>query len=243
MNEHAECVDLRQHGNVPYHTYAYYRFRELPPGEVWEVLTDEEPALLMESVNLQLRHALAWNTIEDGPPLWRLQLRRREDTEAASLVDVLERDHLRLHTLFADAIHRVGVGDLARAGAVFQQFTQGLRCHIHAENELLAPSFQAPRSSLEDDPTSIMLREHTAILDQVSILETLFAAAPVQDELAPLFALLSGQMAKHEGREELNLFPRWRAALQQAPAGSEVQLVERLKAVLNDKEAGTPLGE
>lgn len=236
MVEQGECIDLRRHGNMPRHTYAYYRFRELPLGEVWEVITDEEPELLLESVNFQLRHALSWEIIEEGPPLWRLQLRRREDTEAISLVDVLERDHLRLDKLFAEAMHCVSIGDLPQAEIVIRQFALGLRRHVHAENDLLAPSFQAPRSPAGDDPTSIMMHEHDEILKQVEMIETLFATQAGADELAPLFALLSGQMAKHEAREELNLFPNWRAALQRAPQGSEALLVGRLKEVLNGAE-------
>ena len=136
-------------------------------------------------------------------------------------------------------MHCAAIGDRQQAGGTFQLFSMGLTRHVYAENNLLAPSFEAPRNAAGDDPTSIMLREHEEILGQVSMIEDAFAQDAGAGDLEPLLALLSGQMAKHEAREELNLFPHWRAALQRAPAGSETQLVRRLKAVLNGQDVAT----
>ena len=229
MGADDEAIDLRERGGVPAHTYAYYKLRDLALGESCDVLVEEEPTLLMESVSHQLRHAIHWRVMENGPPLWRVHVQRRDDVAPTTLVDVLERDHLRLDRLFAAALHRVNDGDVAPAATYLQEFAVGLRRHIHVENDILAPAFVGPRDPLGGDPTSIMLHEHEQILEQVELLESYFAgASPEPGEVAPLFALLSGQLAKHEAREELNLFPNWNIAIRHAPAGSEQKLIEHV---------------
>ncbi len=240
MGETTICIDLRERGAASAHSYAFYRLRELRPGQVAELLSAEEPRLLMEGVSLGLRHRIRWTVSEGGPPLWRVSVVPREDVEADTLTDLLQRDHERVDRAFAEALAKINAGDVAGAGAQLSVFARGLRRHIHAENEVLAPAFVAPRSALEDDPLSIMLREHEEILQQVALLEACFAQGlPAAAEVAPFFAMLSGQLAKHEGREEQNLFPRWARALAhaaEAHPAAERQLVARVKAVLEGAE-------
>ncbi|MEJ2509252.1 MAG: hemerythrin domain-containing protein [Gammaproteobacteria bacterium] len=226
-------IDLRERGNVPAHTYAYYQLRDIRRGELREVLAEQEPTLLMESVSHQLRHEIHWEVVDAGPPLWRVQVQHRDDVPATSLVDVLERDHLRLDRLFGEALHATNEGDLERAARRLQAFSIGLRRHLHVENDVLAPAFVAPRDPQGGDPTSIMLSEHEELLAQVELLEAQFSTGlPAVEDVAPLFALLSGQLAKHEAREELNLFPNWGIAIRHAPPGAEEQVVRRVQGIL-----------
>jgi|GEM_PF-642850 len=235
-------IDLRESGTLPAHTYAYYQLRDIRRGEVREVVSPEEPTLLMESVSHQLRHEIHWEIAAAGPPQWRVRVRHRDDVPASSLVDALERDHLRLDRLFADALHATNEGDLATAARCLRGFGLGLRRHLHVENEVLAPAFVAPRDAQGADPTSIMLSEHEELLVQVERLEAYFQGGlPEAQEVAPLFALLSGQLAKHEAREELNLFPNWGIAIRHAPPGAEEQVVKRVQGILagdDDVELG-----
>ncbi|WP_024326124.1 hemerythrin domain-containing protein [Thioalkalivibrio sp. AKL19] len=214
------------------HTRAYYTLRELRTGQVFEVLLDQEPKLLMDAVSLQLRHAIHWQVRENGPPLWQLSVQRREDVAPVNLVDLLERDHLRIDRLFASALHKVNAGDLEGAAPDFRAYVDGLRRHVEVENELIVPLLDLPRNPNGQDPTSIMLREHDEILEQTTMLEHEFSEGV--DEawaVAPFFALISGALAKHEGREEQNLFPHWSRALNERP-DEAAELLQRAQALL-----------
>lgn len=237
-----EPIDLRERGELPAHTYAYYQLRGIRRGQQFELLAEEEPTLVMESVSHQLRHEIHWQIVEAGPPLWRVLVQHRDDVPATSLVDALERDHLRLDRLFGEALHAGNAGDMERAARCLREFGLRLRRHLHVENDVLAPAFIAPRDPQGTDPTSLMVHEHEELLNQIAALEDLFAsggAAP--EEVAALFAILSGQLAKHEAREELTLFPNWGIALRHAPPGTEERVIKRVQAILSGED-DTSLG-
>ncbi len=238
MNEHEPVrIDLRQRGELPAHTYAYYKVRDLQPGQVFELIADEPPRLLMESVSLQMRHGIHWRIVEQGPPVWTVRVQAREDVAAETLTELLERDHLVLDGLFADALHKVNAGKLEEAADDLRAFSRGLRRHLHVENEILAQVFQAPRDPLGQDPTSVMIREHEQIVQQLELIEGYFSGELGDTaEVAPFMGMLSGQLAKHETREEQNLFPNWQAALRRAGPESEKQLLNRVLAMLSGEE-------
>ncbi|QKT04170.1 hemerythrin domain-containing protein [Ectothiorhodospiraceae bacterium 2226] len=240
VSETSLTIDLRERGELPPHAYAFYRLRELAPGQQARVLADEEPRLIMESVSLQLRHHIHWEVVEQGPPLWTVLVRPRDEVAARTLMDLLARDHERLDKLFAQALHKVNAGDVAGAAPLLKEFATGLQRHLHAEDEILAPAFVGPRDPSGSDPTSTMLREHRDIREQVVLLESYFDddALPEPSEVAPFFGILSGVLAKHETREELNLFPQWDMALKKGldEAGRDA-LVERIRAILEGREA------
>jgi hypothetical protein len=59
-----------------------------------------------------------------------------------------------------------------------------------------------------------MLGEHDEILVQLREVESALAGGAAEAwEVEPFVAILSGTLAKHEHREESNLFPRWQTAL------------------------------
>ncbi|MFN2348558.1 MAG: hemerythrin domain-containing protein [Thioalkalivibrio sp.] len=214
------------------HTRAYYTLKELGPAQVFDVLIDQSPEMLMEAVSLQLRHGIHWQIDAAGPPLWRLSVRRREDVQPVDLVDLLTRDHLRIDRLFASALHKVNAEDLAGAEPDFRAYATGLRRHLQIENELIVPLLDLPRHPSGQDPTSVMLREHEEILEQTAMLESSFdEGVEAAWEVAPFFALISGALAKHEGREEANLFPHWARVLRSLPDGG-TELLVRAKAIL-----------
>ncbi len=238
-------VDLRQRGDLAAHSYAYYMLRTLEPGQVCELIADEDPRLLMDGVSLQLRGRIHWELVEEGPPLWKVRVRPRDDTPAGSLTDLLSRDHERLDRLFAHALACVNRTDVAAAQPYMHAFGAGIRRHLRVENEVLAPAFVAPRDPLGADPTSTMLREHDQILEQVAMIETCLEDAAAAGDGEPLneavtfMALLSGTLAKHEHREEQNLFPHWDRALAQAPGGEGGQaLLQRVIDLLGDGTGG-----
>ncbi|WP_018649333.1 MULTISPECIES: hemerythrin domain-containing protein [unclassified Thioalkalivibrio] len=221
------------------HTRAYYTLRELQPGQVFDVWLDQEPQLLMDAVSLQLRQAIHWQLQENGPPLWKLRVQRREDVAPVDLVDLLQRDHLRIDRLFASALHKVNAGDLEGAAPDFRAYVEGLRRHVHVENELIVPTLEVARGVGSQDPVTIMLREHDEILEQTALLEHEFQEGV--DEawmVAPFFALISGALAKHESREEQNVFPNWGRRLRHEP-DLAAELLEKARQHLGDG-VGTP---
>ncbi len=226
-----QVLDLRHlPPGRPAHTEAFYALKELPSGAQLMLITAEDPQLLVAQLQLQLRNRLA-ATVERAGADWHVHLRRREETAAVNLMDLLSRDHERLDRLFSDAIVHVGAGRVEAALPALREFLTGLRRHIHLENEFLAPRFPLPRDPHGSDPTSTMLREHDDILRQAQIIEELLNAPEVDiGEADTWFGLLAATLSKHEGREETRLFPMWDALLNRE--GETAAVLARAQQIL-----------
>lgn len=186
---------------------------------------------MLQSLNLQLRHHLSWQISEETPGRWRVEIRHREDVAPGDLMDILTRDHQRLDQLFGHALHLVNAGKPAEAAPFIAAFAAGLKRHIHVENDILAPGFQVPNA----DPVATMLHEHDDMLAQMANIESFFTdegRSAQAWELSPFLAILSGAMAKHEHREEQNLFPQWDIALRKASPQDRQALLARIQKIL-----------
>ena len=233
MQDLLETVDLRHEADSRLALAALAAIRELRPGRAVRLLTREDPALLLRSLNLQLRDALAWGSDlrADG---WEATIRLALDTPAQDAIDVLTRDHRRLDELLGRVLRRLNAGDAADARTMLEEFAAGLRRHIEAENHIVAPAL-GPDPALE--PLEVMLHEHDQLLAQLEEVEKCFAEAPpgaVPEawEVEPFVAILSGTLAKHEHREEANLFPPWGARLALRAAPGREALQRRVSAAL-----------
>lgn len=225
-------VDLHAEPAGRVQTAAYYAVRDLGPGESVILLTADPPELLMASLNLQLRDAVAWQ-IERDPRGWQTTVRRRADTAPSGVIDLLVRDHRRLDELLAVALRRVNANDLAGARPLLAEFAAGIARHLRAENDLLAPRLPAAVAADGADHVGIMLREHDELLAQLEQVEAVLGeAAPEPWELEPFIAILSGTLAKHEHREESNLFPRWQGALDALAPDAAGELFEAVRRAL-----------
>ena len=225
-------IDLRSEAPGRVQTAAFYAVRDLQAGDTVVLLTAESPELMMASLGLQLRDAIAWEIARD-PPGWRTVVRRRTDTAPRGVIDLLVRDHHRLDELLAVALRRVNAQDLAGARPLVTAFAAGLAAHLRVENELLAPRLSAGAAADGADPAGIMLREHDEILVQLGAVESALAEpAPEAWEVEPFVAILSGTLAKHEHREESNLFPRWQAALDAMAADAAGALFQDARRAL-----------
>jgi hemerythrin-like domain-containing protein len=112
---------------------------------------------------------------------------------------------------------------------------------MQAEDRLLAPEL-AP-SEAAAVPLEAMLREHDEIRSQLeAVEECLEADAQEAGEIGAYCAILSGTLAKHEHREESNLFPLWRGQLARLPAARQQELMARVEVVLRG-ERGEAIGE
>lgn len=233
MLEQREPIDLRTQADSHLMLAALAALRELCPGDLRVLLTREEPALLMASLNLYLRDALAWETTACGDH-WRTLVRPNADTSPRDLVDTLTRDHRRLDTLLGRALRCLNAGDAGMAHTLLNTFADGLRRHAAVENELVAPAL-GPSPGY--GPLDTMLREHDELLGQLHTVEACYAEAPAGElpqawEVEPFVAILSGTLAKHEDREENNLFPTWAAALTRCDADECAALHARVSEAL-----------
>ena len=227
MNFKTRYLDLRSTPpGMPAHTYAFYALRDLEPGTEMVLISAEDPALLLKQLQLQLRNRLCWQCVREQQ-VWRVSIRRREDTEASTLQDILSRDHERLDALLVGTLTRLRARGPIAATPEVMEFLEGLRRHIAVENNLLAPAFPSLYGPEEDNPVATMLREHEDIAKQTIMIEELFRETdpdPVEAEI--WFGLLAAALSKHEYREETRLFPLWDTLLRRyADAGALIQQV------------------
>lgn len=222
-----ELVDLRDEAPGRVQSAAFYAVKGLARGAVVVLQTSQDPALMMASLDLQLRHTLSWTILEvDGG--WRVEVKHRSDAAPRDVLDVLERDHKRLDSQLVRSMQQLGRDDPAAADTL-RAFSAALRRHIGAEDELLGPAL----GSATDGPLRIMTHEHGEILGQLVVIEECLAAAvPNAGETGAFTAILSGTLAKHEHREEDNLFPMWRARLARLPETRRRELMEQVGALL-----------
>ena len=231
MNTRDNRVDLCHVAANRLQMAAFQAVMELQRGGRIYLLTGLEPTLMMHSLNLQLRHRLNWQVIEDAPGKWRVSIRHREDVAPTDLMDILSRDHQRLDELFGLSLQLVNAGKVSEGIPLIMEFSDGLKRHVHVENDILVPAFRGPNTG----PVATMLREHDDILEQLTIIESYCSAGESVPtwELSPFLAILSGTMAKHENREEQNLFPQWDLALRHASIEDKQALMAQVQQELS----------
>jgi len=231
MAESAVTLDLRSEPASRVQSAAFYTLKSLTRGGTIVLLTADEPSLMMQSLDLQLRHNLAWR-ISASAQGWRVEVQHRADVAPQDVLDLLTRDHKRLDALLAQAMQLVNQGDIPAATPLLNAFAAALTRHVEAEDKVLAPSFGVPEER-NDAPATIMQREHHEILAQLEVIaESLAEKMPQAGEIGAFCAILSGTLAKHEYREETNLFPQWRRALKSLPENAQTELLARVSSAL-----------
>jgi hemerythrin-like domain-containing protein len=193
----------------------------------------DEPLLMVKSLDLQLQHRFTWIVRAMADGAWRVEVGRRSDSTPRDIFDLLGREHQWVDDELAKILLLLNQGESVESLSRLRYFGAALRRHIAAEDEILAPYFAAVHNSGSADPAAIMLREHQDILSQLKLVEdALVEMAPDAGEAGIYAAILSGTLAKHEYREENNLFPRWRAALAGKSAGDRDQLMVEVRQAL-----------
>lgn len=223
--------DLRGERSANLTGAALERVRVVRPGVAVTLLLSANPGLLMASLNLQLRENLHWDVVEaDGA--WRVTVRHREDAAPADVLALLAADHKHIDGLLARALSLLNRGDATAAVPLLREFAAVLKRHVAFEDGELAASLGAERA-VADEPPAVMLREHREIAQQLALVDEVLAAEPVDGaELAVYCAILSGTLAKHEYREEHNLFPLWRALLIRKESHERDALLDRARVEL-----------
>lgn len=224
--------DLR--GDAGARLAAYDVARAIRPGDEAVLLFDADPEVIMEGAALMVRHSIHWEATasDDG---WRVHVRHRDAGAPTSITELLQQDHVRIDSMFATALRLVNADDPAGALPLIQACHLGLARHIYAENDVLTPYFAFDPAADSNDPTSRMLHEHDNLVHEVAEILAEYDEHGQADTgmLAPLMAITSGTLAKHEGREENEVFPLWAAALKRQP---DPELLERVRAILQGAE-------
>lgn len=218
-------------------TAVFYEIKDMPRGQSATFLFAENPAIILHSLNLQLRNNLRWEVKEEAGGRWRTVIHRAEDVPAVDVLDALKRDHKRLDSLFSQVIHLTDNGQLEMAHALMRAFTEGLRKHLLVEHDMLARAIRTPPNAQDFDPSAAMMQEHNEILNQSMMIESSFEEADASAaSVSPLLAILAGYLSKHEQREETTLFPLWTGALNKAPEQARAALFEKAIETLGIKE-------
>ncbi len=193
------------------------------------LIFQQDPTILLHSLNLQWRRALHWQLYQDDLQRWHAIIQRREHVTSQSILDRLSRDHQRLDRLFGLALQQINNGNITASFPYIHEFSIRLQRHIDAENNMIAPAFHIPNP----EPVEIMLREHDDILTQITHIEELYTyELPNCAEIGAFLSILSGGLAKHEYREEENLFPQWDIALNAAASIEKFTFLQRLNDAL-----------
>jgi len=225
------CVlDLRlTPAHITPYRYAYSVLQELGPGQDMQIWSSEDPSLLMEQLQYQMRHALVWSATSDGRE-WLITIHKRGADELLPLGGTLRRDHETMDLQLVGALRLSGAHNWREAVVEVARLDHALRTHILLENELLAPLASVKAA----EATAIMRREHDDIVLQLDVIAEIRESPDDKcQELDTWLGLLAATLNKHEYREESLLFPSWERMIAQR-SDRESLLAEvraRLKAV------------
>jgi len=230
MTSTAETIDLR--GEARPRMAAFATLKEKGTDQPLELVFADEPSLLMQAVALMMRHRIHWEITDATAGAYRVRVVDRDTVAPETITELLSRDHERLDRLFAIALQHANRGEVEAVQALVEEFYVSQCRHLYAENDVLTPRFGLPRADDRNDATSAMLDEHDNILGELDQIRELLALGDT-GMVAAMMAILSGTLAKHEGREESNLFPQWDAALRRHP---DPELLPRVQAILEGAE-------
>jgi iron-sulfur cluster repair protein YtfE (RIC family) len=124
-----------------------------------------------------------------------------------TVTSALRADHSRLDALLKETLAALTDADAATAGRTSGSFSQGLRHHIEAEDQVLFPPFEA-RTGLKDaGPTAVMRRDHQEIERRLREISRAIAAPYGSRETACEVRALKALLEDHNAREEEILYP------------------------------------
>ncbi|MFN7086804.1 MAG: hemerythrin domain-containing protein [Burkholderiales bacterium] len=227
-------LDLRDAPASRVQSTAFYALKELRRSARVILLTAQEPSLMMQSLDLQLRHNLAWS-VSAAECGWRVEVRHRADVAPRDVVDLLMGDHQRLDGLLARAMRLVDQDEVGAAAPLLREFAAALERHIGIEDETLAPRLSPAGEERDAGAAAIMRREHREIAGQLAVIGACLATEPPEAaEIGAFCSILSGTLAKHEYREENDLFPLWRGAWARQPQAQREEMMTRVQAVLGE---------
>lgn len=152
---------------------------------------------------------------------------------AMTLLELLTREHERLDGLLTQALQLVNRHQLAKALPYFIDFAAGIRLHVQVEKKLFSEWLPLPPDSAGATSVSAALRDHEEILCRLALIGNCYGGgAPIAEDVSACMAGLSEIMAKHERREENELFPVWGACFEQQSQAVRDELFARALGML-----------
>jgi hemerythrin superfamily protein len=213
--------------------------RDLPPGGVVELWSDQDPQLLLNLFQISLHGAIQWDVLDTGPPNWLIRIVRRRETAAGVLAQLLAWDHHRLNELLCQSLQAANQADTDRVREVFGQFATGIRRHMKVEEDLVLPLLEDEDGAAEG-PIRTIERDHREIRSQVQVVEHLLAETDSGEEIVTSLGLLTWVLANHEEVEGQWVLPAWETLLRRGAAGDEQAILQDALGILT--EDGTSVG-
>ncbi|MHB1951601.1 MAG: hemerythrin domain-containing protein [Acidiferrobacteraceae bacterium] len=221
-----DTLDLRGVPPGDARASAFERLSLLSLGQSFEIILDRPQELLLETLNRQMRGRMCWNISSDRP--WRVILWHRDGGPATTVSAILGRDHDSLDRTLAHTLVAFQGGVSAEIETILSGYLVALTRHIAAENAL-ANRLRVPPVDGRD-PVADMIAEHETIMVDIDRIAAL--GDEPQALRAPFLALLSGALAKHEGKEEQFVFPVWDLMLARLPGPECDSLMQDLEHAL-----------
>jgi iron-sulfur cluster repair protein YtfE (RIC family) len=199
------------------------QFDDLRSGESLILDAGEPLQQLLHRLQNEKPRAFAWNTLEQGPDRFRVEVVRLPEEEANSIAAYLQRDHRRLDVLWEETGRRVRAAQLDEAKSRFAEFAVGLQTHIAQEETVLFPLFERATGAM--GPTTVMKEEHLEIL---RLLDDIGAALSASDQSAfdGCGADLQAVLREHNMKEENVLYPRSDAGVGKQGAAEAIRQMQ-----------------
>ena len=90
------------------------RFDMLPPGGSFVLLTSAPPRDALSALQQGRSDRFDWNLLEDGPPQWRIEVRKRDSELPRGPDEYLTWDHRRLDALLERVRRSLETGSASR---------------------------------------------------------------------------------------------------------------------------------
>lgn len=145
-------------------------FDALGAGEAFELVDDQDPKPLRLRFIAERAGYFDWYVLENGPELFRVQIRKRSVPGQRGVHEYLKDDHARLGELLTHAAEEIGSGDALAAAAAFAELACGLERHMDMEEHVLFPVFEKA-SGMTVGPTAVMCREHETFRELLAGIE------------------------------------------------------------------------
>jgi iron-sulfur cluster repair protein YtfE (RIC family) len=122
-----------------------------------------------------------------------------------SISDFMTQDHRHCDDSYATAEEKVAAGQWDEAGQSWTTFRNALETHLHKEEGVLFPAFEAQTGNTQG-PTAVMRMEHEQMRSLVSEMEEAIVAKDA-DSFLGLAETLMILTQQHNMKEEQILYP------------------------------------
>lgn len=185
-------------------------FDAVGPGQSLAVVGVTNCGRTLRQLQSQRPSACEWISLSQTSLGIRVELRRRLDTQPASVSEQFGSDHERLHASLARVIAILRTGALATAREQGERFRMDVEKHIDAEESVLFPLMEQAYGLAVRDRT-VMGAEHGMIRERSVALASMLRSAGANVCINAALEL-SELLARHSMKEERILYPmldRW----------------------------------